>query len=136
MFAGNDAKIQFGSAFAIFLMWLLSFVPVHRAMRQTAEGFNHSNPRAQAAALTGYGGRMYAAHADTLEHFVFLGFGLWANAAGFGNMRAANAFALIVAIARFLYFVAAHFDRSKLRAAMWGISWFSILGLFITPFAS
>ncbi|KAI8870450.1 hypothetical protein GQ42DRAFT_162698 [Ramicandelaber brevisporus] len=140
MFDSTSSNIQYGSAFAVFLIWGIttSFVnyQLRKTMSASASGFNRSIPRSQYSALTGIALRAYESQADTLEQFVFFAFGMLMNGAGNGNLTATNIMTVAVAGSRLGSTMGYLYDWPKIREFLQVTGWAGVLGLYILPFAT
>ncbi|CAG8490659.1 3349_t:CDS:2 [Acaulospora morrowiae] len=70
-FPNTDLTIQFACVFVVFLLWIVSLIPVRRAQTLQFEGYNNSNPREQYNNLSAWGRRAVSASNNTIEALVF-----------------------------------------------------------------
>jgi uncharacterized MAPEG superfamily protein len=110
----------------------LTKLPVAVAM-QRAGGYDNHHPRAQQAALEGFGARAVAAHLNGFESFApFAVAVLVAHLAGAPN-AVVDLLAVIFVAARVLYVACYLADLAALRSAVWTVGFLATLGLFVSP---
>ncbi|GAA6129710.1 MAPEG family protein [Halopseudomonas sabulinigri] len=126
-----------------FMLWCLFFaalllvftkVPVAMAMARSGDkGYDNSHPRAQQAALTGWGARAMAAHNNMFEAFpLFAAAVLVVQSTGsVGSL--ANLLAGLFIVARVLYTLLYLADRSTLRSLVWGVGFICCLIMLVLP---
>ena len=115
------------------LLLVLTKVPVAVAMSRNDEGYDNSHPRAQQNALTGWGARAMAAHANMFEAFpLFAAAVLTVQVSGSIGMLA-NVLAGLFIVARVLYTLLYLADRSTLRSLVWGVGVVSCLIMLVLP---
>ncbi|WP_019674451.1 MAPEG family protein [Arsukibacterium perlucidum] len=107
----------------VFIAMLLPFLakaPLAFAM-QKAGGYDNNNPRAQQAALKGFGQRANAAHYNSFEALIIYGCAvLIAIAAGSGTVDNTTVILGWVFIAsRILYLLCYWLDYATLRSTVW-----------------
>jgi uncharacterized MAPEG superfamily protein len=125
-----------------FPLWCLFFaalllvftkVPVAVAMSRNDKGYDNSHPRAQQNALTGWGARAMAAHANMFEAFpLFAAAVLVVQVSGSIGMLA-NVLAGLFIVARVLYTLLYLADRSTLRSLVWSVGFVSCLVMMVLP---
>ncbi len=119
----------------IVAAWILVYsskLPVAVAM-QRAGGYDNRHPRAQQAALTGWGARSVAAHLNGFETFApFAAAVLVAHIAG-GFPWHVDVLAIVFVVSRVLYQVCYLADLSTLRSVVWSVGWLATLALFLSP---
>ncbi|WP_339664309.1 MAPEG family protein [uncultured Pseudomonas sp.] len=116
------------------LMLVLTKAPVVVAMARSGEkGYDNSHPRAQQNALTGWGARAMAAHANMFEAFpLFAAAVLVVQVTGtIGTL--ANVLAGLFIVARILYTLLYLADRATLRSLVWGVGFISCLVMLLLP---
>jgi uncharacterized MAPEG superfamily protein len=110
----------------------LTKLPVAVAM-QRAGGYDNHHPRAQQAALEGFGARAVAAHLNGFESFApFAAAVLVAHLAGAPN-AVVDLLAVIFVAARVLYVACYLADLAALRSAVWTVGFLATFGLFVSP---
>ena len=119
----------------IVAAWLLVYaskLPLAVAM-QRAGGYDNHHPRAQQAALTGWGARALAAHQNGFETFApFAVAVLVAHLAG-ASTPVVDALAVTFVASRVVYVGCYVADLASLRSAVWTVGWLVTLGLFLAP---
>lgn len=116
------------------LLLVLTKVPVALAMARSGDkGYDNAHPRAQQAALTGWGARAMAAHANMFEAFpLFAAAVLVVQVSGSIGMLA-NLLAGLFIVARVIYTLLYLGDRPTLRSLVWGLGFISCLVMLILP---
>lgn len=109
-----------------------SKLPVAVAM-QRAGGYDNHHPRAQQAALEGFGARAVAAHLNGFE--TFAPFAAAVLAAHVLGARAAlvDTLAVVFVASRVAYVACYLADLATLRSAVWMVGFAATLGLFLAP---
>ncbi len=109
-----------------------SKLPVAVAM-QRAGGYDNHHPRAQQAALEGFGARAVAAHLNGFE--TFAPFAAAVLAAHVLGARAAlvDTLAVLFVVSRVAYVACYLADLATLRSAVWMVGFALTLGLFLAP---
>ncbi len=119
----------------IVAAWVLVYagkLPVAMAM-QKAGGYDNRHPRAQQAALTGWGGRSVAAHLNGFETFApFAAAVLVAHISGAAT-GLVDILAVVFVISRLCYVGAYLADLAALRSTVWTVGWIVTLMLFLSP---
>lgn len=115
--------------------WLLVYsskIPIAVAMQQ-AGGYDNHHPRAQQAALTGWGARSVAAHLNGFETFApFAAAVLLAHVAG-AETTLVDVLALVFVASRAVYVACYIADLATLRSIVWTIGMVATFGLFLAP---
>lgn len=107
-------------------------VPVAVAM-QRAGGYDNRHPRAQQAALTGWGARSVAAHLNGFEAFApFAAAVLVAHVSGAAT-GLIDILAVVFVASRVAYTGLYIADLASVRSLVWGVGWLATLGLFLSP---
>ena len=119
----------------IVAAWLLVYackLPMAAAM-QRAGGYDNHNPRAQEAALTGWGARSVAAHLNGFETFApFAAAVLVAHLSGVST-GLVDLLAVVFVASRFVYVACYLADLATLRSMVWSLGWLATLALFVSP---
>jgi len=129
---GKAVATNFWCIVAAWVVVYLTKLPVAAAMHR-AGGYDNHHPRAQQAALTGWGARALAAHQNGFETFApFAAAVLVAHAVGAPAGLVAG-LAVLFVVSRVAYVACYIADLSSLRSAVWGVGWLATLGLFLAP---
>jgi uncharacterized MAPEG superfamily protein len=119
----------------IVAAWILIYagkLPVAVAMHK-AGGYDNHHPRAQQAALTGWGARSVAAHLNGFEAFApFAAAVLVAHICG-ARVGLVDILAVVFVVARVVYVGLYLADLASLRSAVWTVGWIVTLVLFLSP---
>jgi uncharacterized MAPEG superfamily protein len=119
----------------IVAAWVLVYagkLPVAMAMHR-AGGYDNHHPRAQQAALTGWGARSVAAHLNGFETFApFAAAVLVAHICGVAT-GIVDLLAVVFVASRVVYVGLYIADLASVRSLVWGVGWIATLGLFLTP---
>jgi uncharacterized MAPEG superfamily protein len=120
---------------ALILLVPATKVPVAVAMhRSNKKGYDNRTPRAQQAALTGWGARAFGAHQNTFEALmIFTAAVVCAHFGGTGATPLAANLALAHTAARILYPVLYIADIHIVRSAVWGVGFISAVVLALSP---
>jgi uncharacterized MAPEG superfamily protein len=124
--------VHFWCVVAAWAVVYLSKLPVAVAM-QRAGGYDNRHPRAQQAALEGFGARAVAAHLNGFETFA-----PFAVAVLIAHLLAApaariDALAAIFVASRVVYVACYLANLASLRSAVWMVGFAATLGLFLLP---
>ena len=120
--------------FVAALMLVLTKVPVAVAMtRIDKKGYDNNNPRTQQAALTGWGARAMAAHANMFEAFPLFAAGVLVTQVTNVQGTTVDTLAGLFILARIAYTALYLMDWATLRSVAWGIGFLSSLGLLLAP---
>lgn len=115
--------------------WILVYagkLPVAVAMHK-AGGYDNRHPRAQQAALTGWGARSVAAHLNGFETFApFAAAVLVAHISG-ASTGLVDILAVVFVVSRVIYVGLYLADLASLRSLVWTFGWLATLGLFLSP---
>jgi len=119
----------------IVAAWVLIYagkLPVAVAMHK-AGGYDNHLPRAQQAALTGWGARSVAAHLNGFETFApFAAAVLVAHISGAAT-GLIDGLAVVFVVSRLFYVGFYLADLAGLRSTVWTVGWIVTLVLFLTP---
>ncbi|SDU09533.1 MAPEG family protein [Halopseudomonas salegens] len=120
--------------FIAALLLVATKAPVAVAMARSGnKGYDNRHPRAQQAALTGWGARAMAAHANHFEAFpVFAAGVLVAQVTGSAGTLV-NTLAALFVLARIGYTVLYIKDVHLLRSLVWGVGFISSVLLLLSP---
>jgi uncharacterized MAPEG superfamily protein len=100
---------------------------------QQAGGYDNHHPRAQQAALTGWGARSVAAHLNGFETFApFAAAVLAAHICGAAT-GTVDLLAVVFVVSRVAYVGLYLADLASLRSLAWTVGWIATLGLFLAP---
>jgi uncharacterized MAPEG superfamily protein len=116
------------------LMLVLTKMPVAVAMQRSSEkGYDNRHPRAQQAALTGWGARAMAAHNNMFEAFPLFAAGVLV--AQVTNLHGSliDLLAGIFIVSRIAYTLLYLADLHALRSLSWIIGFGCCLGLLLSP---
>ena len=115
--------------------WLVVYagkLPVALAMHK-AGGYDNRHPRAQRAALTGWGARSVAAHLNGFETFApFAAAVLVAHISG-ARPELVDLLAVVFVASRVIYVGLYLADLATLRSLVWSVGWVATLALFLSP---
>jgi uncharacterized MAPEG superfamily protein len=116
-----------------FLTIYLAKVPTAIAMYKLDNRYDNSHPRDQQFRLTGWGKRAASAHYNSFEIFpAFAVSVIIANIIN-SNMEWLNILSITFVISRLFYIAFYIYDYNSLRSAVWGIGFFSVIGIFLLP---
>ncbi len=119
----------------IVAAWVLVYagkLPVAFAM-QKAGGYDNHHPRAQQAALNGWGARSLAAHLNGFEAFApFAVAVLVAHISG-ASSGLVDILAVVFVVSRVFYVALYLADLASLRSLVWSVGWIVTLVLFLSP---
>ena len=119
----------------IVAAWVLVYagkLPVAFAM-QKAGGYDNHHPRAQQAALNGWGARSLAAHLNGFETFApFAVAVLVAHNSGAAS-GLVDILAVVFVVSRVFYVALYLADLASLRSLVWSVGWIVTLVLFLSP---
>jgi uncharacterized MAPEG superfamily protein len=117
-----------------FGLVLLSHVPV--IVAKFKRGYDNKNPRGQAAELTGWGARAWAAEKNAIENFApFAAAAIIAELAGADPQRSAL-LAYVFIGARTLHLLTYLADLDYLRTTLWFVGVLATTGLFVLAFVA
>lgn len=119
----------FISAVLIFL----ARIPVAKAMKADAGGYNNHHPRAQQAALTGLGARALAAHQNSLEAFPLFATGVLVAVVTQSQGVLVNLLSITFVLARILFILFYCTDKPSPRSLSWAIGLLCSLLLMLSP---
>lgn len=116
---------------AALAVTVLSKIPVSKAQKDTGRYDNH-NPRAQQAALTGWGARAVAAHQNAYENFPIFGVGVAVAVATDVDPTVGAALGWTYVGARVAYNILYLADQGVLRSLAWTVGLLATVGLYVT----
>lgn len=120
--------------FVAALLLVLTKMPVAVAMqRSSAKGYDNRHPRAQQAALTGWGARALAAHQNMFEAFPLFAAGVLVAHSSSLHGSTIDLLAGVFVLTRVLYTVCYLANWHALRSLSWIIGFLSCLGLLLSP---
>ncbi|CAG8579422.1 8650_t:CDS:2, partial [Ambispora gerdemannii] len=107
-FQTNHYTLQFAIVFAMFLLWLMTLIPIRIAQSRMLGGLDNRNPREQYQELPEWGQRAIGVNNNTFEAFCFLSVAVFTQAFSelLGNpqtenvVRAVDAFCIIFLVLR------------------------------------
>jgi uncharacterized MAPEG superfamily protein len=124
--------VHFWCIVAAWIVVYSSKLPVAVAMQRSG-GYDNRHPRAQQAALTGWGARAVAAHLNGFETFApFAAAVLVAHVAG-GSPPLVDALAVTFVVSRIAYLICYLTNISTLRSTVWSVGFLATLALFLSP---
>jgi len=107
-------------------------LPMAFAMQKSG-GYDNHHPRAQEAALTGWGARAVAAHLNGFETFApFAAAVLVAHISGV-SAGLVDTLSIVFVVSRVAYVGLYLADLASLRSLVWSVGWITTLVLFISP---
>ena len=122
--------VHFWCVVAAWAVVYSSKLPVAVAM-QRAGGYDNHHPRAQQAALEGFGARAVAAHLNGFETFApFAAAVLVAHVLG-ARAGLIDTLAVAFVVSRVVYVACYLADLASLRSAVWMVGFALTLGLFL-----
>lgn len=120
--------------FVAALLLVLTKVPVAMAMaRSDGRGYDNRHPRAQQAALTGWGARALAAHTNMFEAFPLFAAGVLVTQVTNMHGSTVDVLAGVFIVARVLYTVLYLADVHVLRSLVWMVGFAVCLALLLMP---
>lgn len=120
--------------FIAALLLVATKAPVAVAMaREGKKGYDNRHPRAQQAALTGWGARAMAAHANHFEAFPVFAAGVLVAQVTGSSGALIDTLAVLFIIARIGYTVLYIKDVHLLRSLVWGVGFISSVLLLLSP---
>ncbi|PKM04789.1 MAG: hypothetical protein CVV16_03615 [Gammaproteobacteria bacterium HGW-Gammaproteobacteria-6] len=120
--------------FVAALLLVLTKIPVAIAMaRSSKAGYDNRYPRLQQLALTGWGARAMAAHANMFEAFPLFAAGVLVVQATGSLGDSVNVMAGLFVVSRVLYSLFYLLDWHLLRSLVWGVGFIASLGLLLSP---
>jgi uncharacterized MAPEG superfamily protein len=122
--------------FVAFLLVYLSKIPVGAAMGKQPGGYDNRQPRAQQAALEGWGKRAAAAHANGFESFAPFAAAVLTAHLVRADPHMSATLAIVHVAARVVYPIAYIADVHVLRSTVWFVGFGATAGLFILAMLS
>ena len=120
--------------FVAALLLVLTKVPVAIAMARSSKvGYDNRYPRLQQLALTGWGARAMAAHANMFEAFPLFAAGVLVAQVTGSSGEAINLMAGLFVLSRVLYSLFYLMNWHLLRSLVWGVGFICSLGLLLSP---
>lgn len=112
---------------------VLAYIPAGMAKARKGSGYDNARPRETAAQLTGFSARAHGAHLNSLESLPF--FGLAVLTADYLGDRPdlLDALALAYIGLRLIYIGLYLKNLPKLRSAVWGIGFLTVIAIFTLP---
>ena len=109
-------------------------VPLAVAMARQPERYDNKNPRAQQAALTGWGQRARAAHQNGFEAFPPFAAGVLVAHVTGADARWTTLLAVTFVVSRAIYPVMYIANLDKARSTVWAVGLASTFGLLLSPY--
>lgn len=119
--------------FVAFGLIYAAHLPGLMARAKDRGGFNNRLPRAQQAALTGWGARAIAGHANAHEAFAPFAAAVIVNHLAGGDLRIASILSIGFVVSRAAYHVTYLLDVDYLRTLVWCVGLACVVGLFVQP---
>lgn len=119
-----------------FLTIYLAKVPTAIAMYKLDNHYDNSHPREQQARLTGWGKRAASAHYNSFEIFPAFAASIIIANITHSNLEWLNILSITFVISRLFYIGLYLCNYNTLRSAVWGIGFFSVIGIFLLPLVS
>ncbi|WP_304638557.1 MAPEG family protein [Pseudomonas sp.] len=120
--------------FVAALMLVLTKMPVAVAMhRSSAKGYDNRHPRAQQAALTGWGARALAAHQNMFEAFPLFAAGVLVAHSSSLHGSTIDLLAGVFVLMRVIYTACYLANWHALRSLSWITGFLCCLGLLLSP---
>lgn len=116
------------------LLPYLAKIPLSIAQNNQPEGYDNNHPRAQQAALTGFGARALAAHKNSFESLIIFSSAILTALATNHVTSTIQNLAVIFILTRLVYHFLYLYNYSTLRSVVWGIGLLislTIIGLCI-----
>lgn len=117
---------------AAAILHVLSKFPLAAAQARGGR-YDNKNPRAQQAALTGWGARARAVHENQIESFPLFAAGVLVATTAAPRNECIDCLALAYIAARVLYPVLYLKDISTMRSLVWGVGYLASLALLSSP---
>jgi uncharacterized MAPEG superfamily protein len=108
--------------FIACLLPVLSKIPLAIAMKNQPEGYDNNHPRAQQAALTGFGARAAGGHQNSFESLIIYSAAVLTALATQHTTETIQWLAIAYLIIRCVYHVLYLANWATLRSIVWGIS--------------
>ena len=99
----------------------LSKIPVAFAMNSQPGGYDNNHPRAQQAALTGFGARALAAHQNSFESLLIFSVAILTALATNHTNATIQVLAVVYLISRCIYHLFYLLNWATLRSTIWAI---------------
>lgn len=115
--------------FIACLFPVLSKFPVVIAMKNQPGGYDNNHPRAQQAALTGYGARAVAAHQNSYESLITFSAAVLTALATQHYSATIQALAIFYLLSRCVYNVFYLLNWSTLRSTIWALGLIASLSI-------
>lgn len=126
-------SVPLWSLFIAALLLVLTKVPVAVAQGRSGKGYDNANPRAQQAALTGWGARALASHQNMIEAFPLFAAGVLVVLVTGTSGSLANVFCLLFIGCRLAYSAFYLMNLATLRSLVWVAGFICCLGLLLIP---
>lgn len=115
------------------LLHMLTKIPLIKAQNATEAGYDNNNPRAQQAALTGWGSRALAAHENQIESFPLFAAGVLVATLSGSTSAFVDYLAILFVACRVIFFYLYLKDIAGIRSLVWLVGYFSTLALLLSP---
>lgn len=115
---------MFTLIFCLFIACLMPYLaklPVAYAMKKQPGGYDNNHPRAQQAALSGFGARAVAAHQNSFESLIIFSAAVLTAIATQNTGTTIKALAIFYLLSRFVYHVFYLMDLATLRSSIWAL---------------
>ncbi|GGE49426.1 membrane protein [Halopseudomonas oceani] len=119
--------------FIAALLLVFTKVPVAIAQGRSGKGYDNAHPRAQQAALTGWGARALASHQNMIEGFPLFAAGVLVVLVTGTGGSLANVLCLLFITCRIAYSVLYLMNLATLRSLAWIVGFVCCLGLLLIP---
>ena len=107
--------------FIACLLPYLAKIPVAMAMNKQPKGYDNNHPRAQQAALTGYGARAVAAHQNSFESLIIFSSAILTAIATQHVTHGIQVLAVVYLVSRGIYHLFYLLNWATLRSSIWAI---------------
>jgi uncharacterized MAPEG superfamily protein len=132
-FVTYHQAIPWACLFGVLLVWMLTNIPVGLAQRRQG-GRQNELPRQQP--LDEDGQRMYAAHVNAFEGFVFFYVVVLLHTIGGGYQLVGSILSGVYLLTRILHPIFYKFDKPTLRSLVWGLGIVDLLVMGALAFAT
>lgn len=126
-------SVPLWSLFVAALLLVLTKFPVAVAQARSGKGYDNAHPRAQQAALTGWGARALASHQNMIEGFPLFAAGVLVVLVTGTSGSLANLLCLLFIGCRVAYSVFYLMNLATLRSLVWIVGFICCLGLLLVP---
>lgn len=115
------------------LMHFITKLPLIKAQNEVAGGYDNHHPRAQQAALAGWGQRALAAHENQIESFPLFAAGVLVATVTGVTSAWVGYLAVLFVVARLVFFYLYLKDIAGVRSLVWVLSYLCALALMCSP---